>query len=100
MNPGKDIFQFCPHCGARDFHPASAKKNVCGACGFNYYFNPVGAAAAIILDALDRILLIRRAKEPAKGTYDLPGGFIDFHETIESGLRREIREEVGLEVDE
>ena len=43
---------------------------------------------------------MRRAKEPAKGTLDLPGGFVDMYETVEDGMRREIKEETGLDVTE
>ena len=43
--------------------------------------------------------MVRRAKEPAKGTLDLPGGFVDMSETVEEGMRREIKEETGLDVD-
>ena len=45
------------------------------------------------------LLVVRRAKEPAKGTLDLPGGFSDMFETSEEGVRREVREETGLEVE-
>lgn len=37
-------------------------------------------------------------KEPAKGTLDLPGGFIDMNETGEEGVSREVEEETGLKV--
>ena len=44
------------------------------------------------------LLVIRRAKEPAQGTLDLPGGFADAGETAEEGVRREVLEETGLTV--
>ena len=42
------------------------------------------------------LLVARRAKEPAKDTLDLPGGFVDNNETAEQGMVREIFEETGL----
>ena len=65
-----------------------------------YYANICAATAAFIMNDKDELLVVRRAKEPAKGTLDLPGGFCDMNETIEEGMRREIKEETGLDVTE
>ena len=42
--------------------------------------------------------MARRAKDPAKGTLDLPGGFVDNNENAEQGMVREILEETGLKI--
>ena len=54
--------------------------------------------AVIIKNKAGEILVATRAKEPAKGTFDLPGGFIDMEETAEEAVAREIMEETGLSV--
>jgi mutator protein MutT len=94
----EQVFQFCPKCGKKEFHPLSPKKFQCRSCQFLYYFNPVGAVAGIVFNDDHQILLTKRARNPAAGTYDLPGGFIDFNETAEGALQRELREELNLHV--
>ncbi len=95
-----DHFKHCPRCG-HALPPRTAPNNItCSACGFLQFFNPTLAAAVFVVDAKDRVLLIRRAKDPGKGRLAPPGGFVDFDETVETALRREIREEVGLELAE
>ncbi len=94
----QDVFQFCPRCGARCAAELPAQPFQCGPCGFHYYFNPCLAVAAILLGPDDRALFIRRAHEPAKGRLAVPGGFVDIGETAEAAMRREIKEEVNLEV--
>lgn len=58
----------------------------------------LGVAAVIWNDRGD-VLLIRRAKEPRKGQWSLPGGKLEFGETLIEGVQREVREETELEVE-
>lgn len=92
-------FAYCPICGSKHFIINNFKSKHCEDCGFTYYANPCAATAAFIVNSRNELLVVRRAKEPAKGTLDLPGGFVDMYETAEEGMRREIKEETGLEVD-
>lgn len=90
-------FRHCPRCGARTEGRTTIPFR-CTSCGFVYYFNPTVAAAVIVNRPDERILVITRAKDPARGKLAFPGGFIDVGERAEDGLRREVREEVGLEI--
>ena len=100
MSHPLDKFLFCPVCGSKTFNVHNFKSKQCEACGFTYYANPSSATAAFILNERGELLVARRGKEPAKGTLDLPGGFVDMNETVEDGMRREIQEETGLLVSE
>jgi ADP-ribose pyrophosphatase YjhB (NUDIX family) len=91
-------FRHCPRCGCPAKIKAVDNPFHCSGCGFHYYFNPSVAVAAFISDEQDRVLFIRRAREPAQGKLALPGGFVDFGESAETALRREIDEEVGLKL--
>lgn len=91
-------FRFCPKCGSSQFEENNEKSKKCVACGFVYYFNSSAAVVAVIENAKGEILVARRAKDPAKGTLDLPGGFVDMHETAEEAIRREVVEETTLRV--
>lgn len=93
-------FNYCPKCGCNRFEIHNEKSRQCADCGFVYYFNPSSATVAFIFNKQGELLVCRRAKEPAKGTLDLPGGFIDMYETAEEGVAREVLEETGLRVDE
>lgn len=95
-----EIFGYCPRCGSSNFGVNDFKSKRCADCGFVLYFNAIAATVAIITNGKGDILVARRAKEPAKGTLDLPGGFIDSFETAEEGVAREVAEETGLKVND
>ena len=59
-------------------------------CGFVYYLNIGGCGGCVYSKPAGELLLCRRAKEPALGSLDLPGGFVDMGENIEEAPRREI----------
>jgi NAD+ diphosphatase len=62
-----------------------------------YYHSPVAVAVGII-ECDDKVLLTKRAREPQKGLLALPGGFVDYRESLESALVRELQEELNLTV--
>ena len=94
-----EIFHYCPKCGSPDFEINNALSRHCSSCGFTYYQNPRASTAAFILNGKGELLVARRGKEPAMGTLDLPGGFVDNNENAEQGIVREIFEETGLTID-
>jgi 8-oxo-dGTP diphosphatase len=57
----------------------------------------LAVSAAIFRD--DKILLVRRARSPAKGFYSLPGGRVEFGETLHAALHREVGEETALKIE-
>jgi NAD+ diphosphatase len=93
-----NVLRYCPKCGASALKSVSPKLFRCSACGFELYINNAASVAAIIPDDQGRLLITTRGKEPKKGAWDLPGGFVDPDEAAETALKREIREELGLDV--
>jgi 8-oxo-dGTP diphosphatase len=90
-------WRWCPRCGAELEQRESTVE--CAACGFVHYANPVPAVSAFVVDDEGRLLLARRAREPDAGLWDTPGGFLDDGEEPEAALRRELREEAGVEIE-
>ena len=91
-----DGWRFCPRCtGPLE---RAADHLACRACGFRAWANSAPGAQALIEDD-GRVLLGRRAFEPSAGLWDIPGGFLHEGEHPLDGLRRELREETGLETE-
>lgn len=91
-------FRFCPVCGAEGFAEHGPNARQCASCGLTYYTNPRGATVAVIVNDRGKMLTGWRRNEPARGTRDLVGGFIDLDETAEEGMCREIKEESGMDI--
>ncbi len=92
----RDAFRFCPHCGHEPLGGNHTRAIRCEACGFQYYLNTATASGAFVFYD-DKLILCIRARDPGRGKLDVPGGFIEYDETVEQGLQREIREELNLE---
>ena len=57
----------------------------------------LAVSAAIFRDG--KVLLVRRARSPGRGFYSLPGGRVEFGESLHTALRREVSEETGLTIE-
>ena len=91
-------FRFCPFCGTSGFREKKVFCHVCSSCGRSFYTNSAAAVVAIITDKDSRVLVTVRKNNPAKGTLDLPGGFVTPGESVENALIREIKEELNLDI--
>ena len=60
---------------------------------------PIAGVGAVVLDDAQRVLLVRRGQEPLLGEWSLPGGALELGERLEDGVRREVSEETGLDVE-
>ena len=63
-----------------------------------YPKNPLVGVGGVVIHR-DRALLIRRGSEPLKGEWSIPGGMLELGEELADGVRRELKEETGLEVE-
>ena len=91
------MFNFCPKCGQQHITFVDKRYFTCKDCDFLYFHN-IAAAVAGIVTCNNEILLTQRAKNPGKGKWDLPGGFVDPNESLEQALSRELIEELNLSI--
>ena len=63
-----------------------------------YPSQPLIGVGAIIMNR-NKMLIVKRANEPAKGLWSVPGGVVELGEQLYEALKREVKEETGLEVD-
>jgi len=93
--------RFCPNCGGhlseRLVEMEDRPRLVCDQCQHILYLNP-RIVAGVIIERGGRLLLLRRAIEPRRGTWTFPAGYMEIDETAEEAAVREAEEEIGLKV--
>ena len=94
----QEPFRFCPLCGADLPAPERDGGTRCPSCGRIWYRNPA-PTVGVVLVRDGRALVTVRAGDPEKGRIDVPGGFLAPEEDALEGLRREVREELGVEIE-
>lgn len=90
---------YCPRCGGRlETRPVQDKpRRACPVCGYVHFTDPkVGVGVLVVEDG--RLLLVRRAMDPAKGRWSVPAGYLDHGEDPRLTAERETLEETGLVV--
>jgi ADP-ribose pyrophosphatase YjhB (NUDIX family) len=90
-------WRVCPRC-THELERRERGHLGCPACGSQYYANSAPAVQGL-LERDGRVLLAKRAIEPRLGMWDIPGGFLEEGEEALDGLRRELREETGLDIE-
>jgi NAD+ diphosphatase len=87
-------WNYCPVCGIKMIKDGESRPT-CPDGHFTKYPTPVAATFAFIRNN-DEYLILKRARDPQKGAWDLPGGFLEYGENAIECLRREIEEETAL----
>jgi len=91
-------YNFCASCGSKLSEPGEEDEKDCSSCGRIWYRSSSPTAGAAIIKN-GRALITQRGAEPEKGKFDVPGGFLKAGEDPIVGLRRELDEELKIEVD-
>ena len=91
----KYLRNFCYICGGH-IDQQSEHSWHCVTCNMTFYESPRPCAEVALFNEKGEVLLAKRAQEPWKGKFDLPGGFVDVGETPEDAALRELREELGI----
>lgn len=91
------VMRFCESCGA-ELPPGSGHARQCSACGHVRYLDASPCGAALVVRDDRALLLVRRAQEPWRGCWDIPGGHCDGPEHPAAAARREVFEEAGVDV--
>lgn len=92
-------WNYCPNCGAKGTVAAESKTDyICKECNTRFWNNP-RACVVFALICGNELVFSKRAIDPNKGKYDIPGGFLEYDEDPYQAAVREIKEETGFVAD-
>ena len=97
-------FRFCPRCG-RQYEQIDVEGPTimlpCRHCGYEFFQNSIPASTAVIPSKSRpaEIILLTRVTPPGEGLLALPGGFLQYGEPPVDGVRREVREEILIDIE-
>lgn len=92
-------FTYCPSCGSKDtVQKQDATNYECRTCHWHFWNNAKAATALALINSDGQLLVVKRAREPNKGKYELAGGFVDYGEDAYDGAIREAREELSITI--
>lgn len=94
-------FSYCPKCGDKLHlrHGQDLPRLTCISCAFIFYENPAVGVAAIVMNEHQHILLGRRGSGKYRNLWCIPCGYLEYHEDVYQGVKREFKEETSLDIE-
>ncbi|MBI2676504.1 MAG: NUDIX hydrolase [Candidatus Yanofskybacteria bacterium] len=93
-------YEYCPYCASRlsVWTTDGTPRKVCTYCNCWTHYPTVGLASVGLIIRRNKILLVKRNRDPYKNTWNFPAGFVEYREHPEAALKREVEQETGLVV--
>ncbi len=91
-------YEYCPYCASRlsVWLLDGVQRKVCTYCHCWTHYPSAGQASAGIVVRRNKVLLVKRNRDPYKDTWGFPAGFVEYGEHPEEALKRELEQETGL----
>ena len=95
----RNEIKFCDRCGDSLANKTvdGKQRQICNTCGHTIFLDPK-LAVVVLVSTEGKLVLVRRAIQPALGRWAFPSGYVDRGETVENAAIREVKEETGLAI--
>lgn len=99
MDIREQFYKYCPNCKKKLIKKLvdNISRLCCLDCGFIFWNNPT-PVVSVVIHKNGEVAMLKRAKEPFKGYWVLPGGYINVEETVQEAVIREAKEEANIEI--